>query len=413
VLEGVIAAACEEAIARRGVPGAAVGVLADGVAATGACGVLDVRTREPVAPEHRFRIASITKPFTATLALYLSLSGILGFDEEVPGPVEEVTVRHLLSHLGGFEGECGDLARFGEGDDALPRLVADLHGQLPVVPPGELWSYCNAGFWLLAHFVAERLGTTYERALSDWVLRPLRLERTGFDAPDATGHEGGEAVADSYPRARNASGGLVSTVDDLLAFARLHLEERETGELRVPVAETPDGWYGFGFALERAGELELWGHSGDYGGFRSRLVLAPEHEFAFVMLTNSGTGALAIEDVLDVALEHALGVRRVPPPTVTVAKAELQRLAGRYAHAELEVDVRAAGGGVELDGVEIDRVTGGRTSHTGVRARPLGRRLYQVEGGDWDRARLDFHPERGVPRFVRIGSRLVPRVGDA
>ena len=202
MVEGALARACEEALARRQVPGAAIGVLAGERSWTAGFGVLDVRRPEPVAADSSFRIASVTKPFTATLALHASLSGVIGFDEEVPRPVEGVTVRHLLSHLGGFEGESGDLARFGDGDDALARLVADLDGQRAVVPPGELWSYCNAGYWLLAHVLAERLGTSYERALHDRVLHPLRLERTGFGAPDATGHDHGQPVDDGYPRAQ-------------------------------------------------------------------------------------------------------------------------------------------------------------------------------------------------------------------
>ncbi len=410
MLEGVVGHAVETALARHEVPGGAFGVLLDGDAETRAFGVLDRRTGAPVEPDSTFRIASVTKPFTATLALYVSLSGLLGFDEDVPGPVEEVTVRHLLSHLGGFEGELGDLARYGEGDDALPRLVADLYALPVVVPPGELWSYCNAGYWLLAHFLADRVGMTYEDALHTWVLRPLRLERTSFGSPDASGHARGEPLPDAYPRARRASGGLVSTVGDLLEFARFHVDEPDTAALREPVVDTPGGWYGFGFALERVGELELWGHSGSFGGFESLLVLEPERRFAFAGLTNAESGALALRESLDAVLEEALGVRREPPPTAKVATAELARVSGRSAHAELELDVRAAEGGLELDAVEIDRSTGERTEQRGIRARPLGGRLYAVEGGEWDGARFDFHPGRGVPEFVRIGSRLTPRL---
>ena len=409
MFEGALARACEEALARRQVPGAAIGVLAGARTWTAGFGVLDVRRRETVTADSSFRIASVTKPFTATLALHASLSGAIDFDEEVPGPVEGVTVRDLLSHLGGFEGECGDLGRFGEGDDALARLVVELDRQRAVVPPGQLWSYCNAGYWLLAHFLAERLGTSYEQALHERVLHPLRLEGTGFGPPDATGHERGQPVAVGYPRARNASGGLVSTVGDLLAFARFHLEERDAAALRVPVAATPSGWYGFGLSLELVGDLELWGHEGDYGGFRSRLVFAPERRFAFAGLTNAATGRAALEDVLDVALAEALGVRREPPPTTSPPAAELRRLAGRYTRAELELDVRAADGRLALDVVEIDRVTGARTRHAELTARALGERLYVLEGGEWDGARFDFHPEQGVPRFVRMGSRLTPR----
>ena len=99
MLEGALAPACEEALARREVPGAAIGVLAGERVWTAGFGMLDVRSREPVAADSSFRIASVTKPFTATLALQASLSGAIGFDEEVPGPVEGVTVQHLLSHL--------------------------------------------------------------------------------------------------------------------------------------------------------------------------------------------------------------------------------------------------------------------------------------------------------------------------
>ncbi len=410
MLEGDVGHAVEAALARHEVPGATFGVLVDGEAETRVFGVLDASTGAPVEPESTFRIASITKPFTATLALYLSLSGLLGFDEEVPGPVEEVTVQHLLSHLGGFEGELGDLARYGEDDDALARLVADAYALPALVPPGEIWSYCNAGYWLLAHVLADRLGTPYEDALRTWVLRPLRLDLTGFGTPDASGHAGGEPLPDAYPRARRASGGLVSTAGDLLEFARLHVDDPDTRALREPVVDTPNGWYGFGFALERVGELELWGHSGSYGGFESLLVLEPERRVAFVGLTNAEAGAHALQESLDDVVEAALGVRREPPPTAKVAKAELARVAGRYAHAELELDVRAAEGALELDAVEIDRSTGARTEHVGLRARPLGRRLYAVEGRDWDGSRFDFHPERGVPEFVRIGSRLTPRL---
>lgn len=417
MLDGAVAAACEEALARWSVPGAAIGVLSDGETTTGAFGVLDVGSAEPVAAESTFRIASITKPFTANLALSLALSGRVGFDEDVPGPVPGVTVAHLLAHAGGFEGEHGDLARFGEGDDALPRLVAELGDQRALVPPGQVWSYCNAGYWLLGQFLAERAGSTYEAALEDSVIRPLGLARTGFGSPEASGHEpvapGGsrlELVPDSYPRARRASGGLVSNIDDLLSFAWAQLETAEAAALRVPVVETPHGVYGLGFELQRVGELELWGHPGDYGGFVSRLVLAPERGFAFAGLTNSERGGVALEEILDTVLELVLGVRRVQPPTVPLPAAELELLAGRYGHDELELELRAEGDRLAVDAVEIDRVSRVRRPQPPRSARSLGSRLFALEGAEWERSRFDFHPHVGEPRFVRFGSRLAPRL---
>ena len=416
MLDGALAAACEQALARWSVPGAAIGVLVDGERTTEGFGVLDLRTGAPVNAESTFRIASITKPFTATLALYLSFSGLLSFDEEVPGPVEGLTPQHLLSHLGGFEGECGDLARFGEADDALPRLVAELARQPQLVPLDEVWSYCNAGFWLLGQLLADRAGGTYEQTLADWVLNPLGLTRTGFGAPEATGHlqvapgsAEHEPVGDGYPRARNASGGLVSSVGDLLEFAAFHLGEQDTEVLRRPVVDTPGGDYGFGFWLERVGDHELWGHTGSYGGFESRLVLEPGSGFAFAGLTNSGGGSVALEQILDTVLEHALGTRREPPETVPLPAAELALLAGSYGNAELELQLQPEGDRLAVEAVEIDRVSGARTPLPPLRARSLGARLFALEGDEWERARFDFHPRDGAPRFVRFGSRLAER----
>jgi CubicO group peptidase (beta-lactamase class C family) len=410
-LDDAFVALCDGALGRGGVPGAAVGLLADGETWSRGFGV-DASGGAPVTPETTFRIASITKPFTATLALYLGLSQALDFAEEVPAPNPDVTVRHLLSHLGGFESECGDLARFGEGDDALTLLATELLRQRQVVPPGELWSYCNAGYWLLGWFLAERAGSTYEDALTDFVLRPLGLSRTGFGAPEATGYEGDEAVVDAYPRARRPSGGLVSNVADLLEFARLHLDEPETALLREPVAPTPRGYYGFGLALERAGGLELWGHTGTYGGFESRFVLEPERRFALVGLTNSGRGGLALDEIVDVALERVLGTRRPRRRTVRVAPGELELLAGRYAQPELVVALAAEGRGLRVEVDRVDFATGEVTREAPAHARPIGRRLFELEDGDRRGGRFDFHPDSGPPVFVRFASRLAERLED-
>jgi CubicO group peptidase (beta-lactamase class C family) len=407
-LDDGFVALCEDALGRVGVPGAAVGVLTAGETLSRAFGVVGAGG-PPVTPETTFRIGSITKPFTATLALYLALSQALDFAEEVPAPNPDVTVRHLLAHLGGFESEAGDLSRFGDGDDALTRLATELLRQRQIVPPGELWSYCNAGYWLLGWILAERAGSSFEDALTDWVLRPLGLSRTGFDPPEATGHDP-DPVPDAYPRARRPSGGLVSNVVDLLEFARFHVDEPETALLRESVAPTPDGHYGFGFALERAGELELWGHNGTYGGFQSRFVLEPVRRFGFVGLSNSSRGGLALDEILDAALERALGARRPRPATVPVARAELELLAGRYVQPELHIELRADGGGLGVEVERVDVATGERTVEEPARARAIGPRLFEIEDGDRRRNRFDFHADVGRPDFVRFAGRLAEGV---
>ena len=118
-------ALAEAAAARWEVPALAVGVLVDGRSSELAVGC---------APETRFRVASVTKPFTATLALAL-------IDPDEPAGVwaGDVRISHLLAHTSGYACECGDLARFGVGDDALgDRSRGTAVGAAPRRPRGSV-----------------------------------------------------------------------------------------------------------------------------------------------------------------------------------------------------------------------------------------------------------------------------------
>src|SRR5439155_22640582 len=93
-----LAKAIAEARESWSVPGLAVGVLEAGAVISSADGMLELGRPEPVSPDTVFRIASITKPFTATLAMTLVQDGLLALDEPPPGTPVEATVRQLLSH---------------------------------------------------------------------------------------------------------------------------------------------------------------------------------------------------------------------------------------------------------------------------------------------------------------------------
>src|SRR5579885_2285589 len=131
-------AVCEAAAQRWDVPALVVGTQAEVVAV--GC---DAATR--------FRIASVTKPLTALLAVQL-------LDLAAPTGVwpDDVLVRHLLAHTSGYDCELpdGDNARYGAADDALARCVADLRGVRRLVGADEIWSYANTGYWLAGWLAA-------------------------------------------------------------------------------------------------------------------------------------------------------------------------------------------------------------------------------------------------------------------
>ena len=146
------------------------------------------------------------------------------------------TVRHLLTHTGGWEGDYFDDP--SRGDDALALMVNRLADLPQVVPLGTIFWYNNAGFYIAGRVLEVVGGEPFERLVEKRILRPLGLDETYFFPEDvmthrfAAGHQEAEGdegtiveVARPWqlPRAAHAAGGLTSTVGDLLRWARFHL----------------------------------------------------------------------------------------------------------------------------------------------------------------------------------------------
>jgi CubicO group peptidase (beta-lactamase class C family) len=254
--------------------------------------------------ERPFRIASITKSFTATA---LSLAGLLD-DRQ----------RALLSHTAGYR---------PERPEPLPAECAGL------------WSYSNAGY----REAASAFDGDYSGAVRELVLEPLGLRHTSFEVPDdaVLGTLPGGAVADpSYPVERRPAGGLWSTVGDLVEYGRMHCQEWE--HLHRPVADALGAQYALGWWV-RDGALE---HEGSIGGFQSLLMVIPGREVVLAVLTNSWRGSGLIRHVVE-------GLTLAPPQVETP---ELDNVEGTYALDGLEAVV-ARGTVTES---ETDPVTGTR-----------------------------------------------------
>ncbi len=281
-----------EAQARSGVPQAAVALHIGG------------RTTFSGAHERPFRIASITKSFTATA---ISLAGLLDDHR-----------RALLSHTAGYR---------PERPEPLPPECAGL------------WSYSNAGYWE----AAAGFDGDYSDALRELVLEPLGLRHTGFDTPrDAVlGRLPGDVVADpSYPVKRRSGGGLWSTVGDLVEYGLAHCAQ--WADLHEPVAEALGAQYALGWWV-RDGVLD---HEGSVGGYQSLLLLVPEQELVLAALTNSWKGSALIRHVVD-------DLRLVPRVTLD---RDLEPVDGRYALDGFEAIVSDG----SVTEIETDPVTGER-----------------------------------------------------
>jgi CubicO group peptidase (beta-lactamase class C family) len=402
-LSSVAAEACE----RWHVPGLAVGVLHDGEVISAADGLLELGKREAVTPATVFRVASITKPFVATLALTLVQNGLLSLEAPPPGSAIEATVGQLLSHQGGLASEWPErLDGAGDDDEALIRLAEAGPERLPV-GPGELFSYSNAGFWIVGGAIAKAAGMSFEEAMRAGVLEPLGLGATGFgvEADErATGHKQVEPGADEhrpvedvYPRVRRPSGGLWSSVDDLLRFAAHHLggpgplTAESIAEMQRPRVAGPGFRCGLGwFVTENRGRPAVE-HAGSAAGYQSLLVLVPNEQRAFVGLANSSRGGAAIRDVLE-----PLGLAPREAPDVELRRDALAAFAGRYHGQGVELEFVPENGGLRVELTELDPFSGETQVYPSVRARPIGAREFEIADGEWRGERFDFPRERIV-----------------
>lgn len=379
MLDSAFLQGCEAAAAAWDVEALAIGVSVGGVAETAGLGC-EASTI--------FRVASVTKPFTALVA-----SELLDLDGSSGVWPDDVRVRHLLSHTSGFDCELVDVDQtsFGDGHDALAREVRELGAVRRFLGVEECWSYANTAYWLAGWLAAEAAGSTYEDVVASRVIDPLGLESTSFGEPEIRA-TGPDAVPGPYPRARRPSGGLVSNVADLLRFGRRVLD---APHLRVVHGKPIGGVYGLGLFGERVGGVDVWGHPGSWGGFQSSLLTVPDRDAVFVALTNSSVGSKALWEIENLFFERVLGTRRRTPETVVVPTDVRASFAGSYANSDGRYAVAVDGDGLV--------VTFDDGEHY---ARAIAERTFEIPHGARVRERFDFP----LPGFARFGVRLSERV---
>ena len=436
----------EQQLRRWTVPGAAVGLLRNGHVELRAYGVANLDVGWPVRSDMLFRVASISKVFTATLAMTAVDNGLLDLDVPVVRYLPElqladadaretITMRHLLSHTSGLYGDYS--ADYGLGDDAMMRALPVFSTLPQQTRPGELWAYCNSGFQLAGTVLAKVFSTTFDEAMEHRVFEPLGLERTCFAAhdtfgwPSAMGHVQTDPGADEhvavgqyYPRNRRPAGGVISTASDLLRFARMHMSDGEIDghrvlseaaakEMRTPQTRA-GGWansWGVGWDIRPAGSTTVIGHSGSISGFESLLTLVPDQQVAIVVLTNSGRGSAAYPAIEKWLLEHVCGLRQESPTTTCLSDAALRNLAGRYERPGYEITVSVSDSGLQLEFKGPHPLSGETVPYPSLQLVPISESEFVVQDGQREDERVEFIPgEDGLPRFIRMHGRLANRV---
>ncbi|GAA4533306.1 hypothetical protein GCM10023192_26550 [Amycolatopsis samaneae] len=443
----------ELATAHR-VPGAALGILRlDGDELVRAHhGVLNRATGVEVTDDSVFQIGSISKVWTTTVVMRLVDEGLLDLDAPVldvlpelkladPVVAAKVTMRHLLTHTSGIDGDV--FTDTGRGDDCLERYVGELDQAAQNHPMGATFSYCNSGFTLAGRVIEKLTGQVWDVAMGERLFGPLGLTHTGTLPEEALrfraamGHVS-EGDADpvpapvwGLPRSAGPAGLIHATTADVLAFARLHLtgglaadgtrllSEKSAEEMTRKHADVPDvhvlgdswglGWIRFGWDGHR-----VVGHDGGTIGQAAFLRLLPEQGLAVTLLTNGGRAGELYADLYREIFAELAGVAMPAPlePAATPPAVDHSAYLGTYERAATRIEV--------LDGEPGPRI---RITTTGPLAHlmpdpvkefdlvPVDDTLFVCrEPGATRWTSVKFYDLETGERYVHLGVRATPKV---
>ncbi len=302
------------------VPGASVIVIRDGRVILGrSYGLANLEQRRKATPRTTYRLASISKQFTAMAVLMLAERGKLSLDDELtrffpdfPAYAKQIRVRHLLAHTSGLPA-YEDFIPDSATEPALDRDVLEIlkRQQRTYFPPGSQFRYSNSGYALLARIVEQVSGVAFPEFLQRNIFTPLGMRGTYMNlrGPDASGRGAGESSRRAYGYSKRddvfertdqsltsyvlGDGGIYSSPEDLarweraLLTARLVHRESLENAMAQQIATGTDGvGYGYGWYVgEHRGMRAVW-HEGTTVGFRNFYLRIPEKKLAVIVLSN-------------------------------------------------------------------------------------------------------------------------------
>lgn len=300
-------------IKRDRIPGLTIGFLQDDATWVKSFGYADAENKTPATNNSAYRIASTTKTMTAAAIVQLAERGKINLDAEIQTYLPEypkqkwpVTVRQLLTHLGGGQGPSG----LGPEQVSMKELVARISATPITVEPGTRFIYGTADYNLLAAAIENITGGSFEKYLRENLWLPAGMNDTRIDdvrglvANRVRGYDLADGELKNAPfinvSSRIGGGGVTSTVPDLLRWARAIIDrkvvsQRWHDEMLTPVTTSTGRWSGIGDADEYYtlgwmvrpinGNFVI-NHGGSQKGTAASFFVFPERRIAVTALAN-------------------------------------------------------------------------------------------------------------------------------
>lgn len=379
-----------ECAAQYHFPGYAFGIMLDGqLVYTGSGGYTDIEKKIPAGTQSMFRIASMSKSFTAMAILRLRDEGKLKLDDPVSVYIPEIkkqqltsdapaiTVRHLLTHSAGFpeDNPWGD-RQLADTDEELLSLIKK--GISFSNDPGVAYEYSNLGFAMLGYIIKKVSGIPYNEYIAKHIWKPLGMEQVAWEYSKVPALQ----LAHGYRWLNNdwreeallhdgiygAMGGMITSIESFSEYVALHQlawpprNDAETGpvkrsslrEMHQPWRfnslntnyQYPDGRScaiatGYGYGLSWTKDCEgrvIIAHSGGLPGFGSNWRILPEYGLGVILFANvtyANTGAVNLR-VLDTLIRTARLTPMLLPPSDILKERQtaLLQLLPQWDHAE-------------------------------------------------------------------------------
>ncbi len=373
-------------IAQLHIPGLSVGVIHGANSYAAGIGVTNVTTKEPVTADTVFHIASVTKTFTATLALMLSEQGDLDLNARIvdmlpwfkvndPDATSRARVIDLFHHHTGWSGDHA-FDPVPPGGSITEKCMLQARYLEQIVPFDQTWMYNNSNLAFAGHVLSVVGGKPFETLVEERFFSPLGMDATRFNysltPPDdnyAWGHPPIYAddkiselkpIYTPSPPTIGSAGAIESTVHDLLKWAQFQLDGKDSSGntllskealafAHAPAVDAPTGEFtGLTWFVRKYGEITSAFHGGTFIGYRTFLQLIPDYNFAVVVLTNSDRGVEAYTAVADAMVSAFTKLELQTAVATGVDPSVLDPFVGVFKGTFQDFEIKTNGGRYQL-----------------------------------------------------------------
>jgi CubicO group peptidase (beta-lactamase class C family) len=438
------------------VPGASIAVWHAGALSEAAAGVVNLNTRVETTTDTLFQIGSITKLYTTALVLQLVEEGLLTLDDPIRTWLPDfkvgdaitganVTLRHLLTHTSGIDGDY--FVDAGRGEDRIAKFVSML-GDVPSLSPlGHMFAYCNVGFVITGRVIEKVTGLTWDKAMRTRIVKNIgtpsfsTLPEQAMRHRTAIGHlgnpeEGLMVSPIAYLAQSNGSAGStpMASAADVVTFGRTLMDGGEAPNghrlmtpesaalyqrkhIACPPGGSLDG-IGLGAFLWSWGDkktdrdYDVFGHDGSTIGQAAFLRIHPESGTVVVLLTNGGDGKGLAQTLLTRIFTSTAGVTPPAKPVPVETSEPLDVYVGIYAKTSETAHVTLRDGALHI-AIQPSANYGVIGSNGDVRLQSVGEgQFIGTNPGMTLPVNFNFlePEENGHPRYLYSGARAFVRV---